>query len=193
MKHLFTIALFALALQSVFPQARPKKNSIDFTTFVGGSYYIGDLNPVKHFNSFTKPAGGIGLRFNHNTRFSTRFNVLYGTIQADDKESSSPGLKARNLNFKSSIIEYSVQGEFNFVDYKMNSNLHFFSPYTFLGIGCFQFNPKGEINNTWQALQPLSTEGQGTSANPGSKKYWLIQVSIPFGVGFKLNLSERID
>jgi hypothetical protein len=43
------------------------------------------------------------------------------------------------------------------------------------------------------ALQPLSTEGQGTSAKPGTRKYRLVQVSIPFGAGFKLNLSERID
>lgn len=192
-RRLLTIILLTCTLQTLFSQRRPKKNSVDFTAFLGGSYYIGDLNQVEHFNSFTKPAGGIGLRFNHNTRFSTRANILFGTIQGDDKASSSPGQKDRNLDFRSKILEYSVQGEFNFVDYKMNSDDKFFSPYTFLGIAGFQFNPKGEIDDTWYALQPLATEGQGTSAKPGSKKYKLFQISIPFGIGFKLNLSERID
>ena len=165
----------------------------EFNLFLGGSYYIGDLNPVGHFNSFTKPAGGIGFRYNYNTRFAVRINIFSGSVQGDDLQSSSLGQKQRKLNFKSPISEYSFQGEFNFLDYRMNSPHKFFSTYAFLGIGGFKFKPQGEINGVWQELQPLSTEGQGTSANPGSKQYKLFQVAIPFGVGFKLNLSEKID
>jgi hypothetical protein len=41
-------------------------------------------------------------------------------------------------------------------------------------------------------LQPLGTEGQGLEGGATKKKYKLTQVSIPFGVGAKANLSKNI-
>ena len=32
--------------------------------FLGGSYYIGDLNPTGHLNSLTRPAAGLVYRHN---------------------------------------------------------------------------------------------------------------------------------
>lgn len=186
------ISIFLILFTPLVNRATNKKPSNEFLVFLGGSYYIGDLNPTGHFNSYTKPAGGIGLRHNYNTRFATRANMFFGGIRGDDSKSTSPYLKQRNLNFKSPITELSIMGEFNFFDYRMNDLHKFVSPYSFIGISLFHFRPKGLFTNTttneksWTELQPLKTEGQG-------KKYWLWQVSIPFGVGFKLNLSEKID
>jgi hypothetical protein len=38
----------------------------------------------------------------------------------------------------------------------------------------------------------LATEGQKTSQNPTQKPYKLVQPSVPFGIGFKLNLAKYI-
>jgi len=160
--------------------------------FVGGSYYIGDLNPYVHFGPQTKPAGGFLFRYNVNTRFSLRANVLFGNIGADDAISSSAAQQQRNLNFSSKIAEFSVQGEFNFLDYQIGNEKKKFSPYIFAGLAVFHFNPIATYGNYKFTLQPLGTEGQGLPGGAGKKKYKLTQVSIPFGIGIKTNLSKNI-
>ncbi len=187
------VFIFIITVFSVFPAlAQKHTKSAEIGIFLGGSYYIGDLNPLIHFNQFTKPAGGIVFRYNFNPRLSARANVLFGGIQADDSYSASAAQQQRNLNFKSPIIEASAQLEFNFLDYEIGNEKRKFSPYIFLGIGVFQFNPHGEINGNWVALQPLGTEGQGLDGGASNRKYKLIQPSIPFGVGIKTNLSNSI-
>lgn len=191
MKNLFFIFLITiLSLQSVFAQKKTK--SAEIGIFLGGSYYIGDLNPLGHFNEFTKPAGGVVFRYNFNPRLSARANVLVGGMQGDDSYSASPGLQQRNLNFKSPLSEASAQLEFNFFDYQIGNEKRKFSPYIFFGLGVFQFSPKGELNGNWVTLQPLGTEGQGLDGSESKRKYKLVQLSIPFGVGIKANLSKNI-
>ena len=63
------------------------------------------------------------------------------------------------------------------------------SAYGFAGIGAFYFNPKGELNGKFYALQPLGTEGQG--AIETRKKYSRIQLCVPMGVGFKYAIDRH--
>jgi len=181
-----------IILSGVELVAQKNTKSAEIGIFLGGSYYIGDLNPIRHFNEFTKPAGGIIFRYNFNPRLAARANVLFGAIQGDDSYSASAGQQQRNLNFKSPITEGSVQLEFNFLDYQIGNEKRKFTPYIFFGLGAFQFNPIGEMNGNWVALQPLGTEGQGLRGGATKKKYKLLQISIPFGVGVKTNLSKKI-
>ena len=51
--------------------------------FMGGSYYIGDLNEV-HFN-LTNPATGIFYKKNIDRRFAIKSSLLYGEIKGSDK------------------------------------------------------------------------------------------------------------
>lgn len=159
--------------------------------FLGGSYYIGELNQ-KHLNQFTKPAGGLVFRYNFNKRLSARANALFGIVEAHDSYAESAAQKQRNLSFKSNIIEGSVQLEFNFLDYEIGNENRKFSPYIFGGIAGYNFKPMGDFGGTWVALQPLGTEGQGLPNGASQKKYKRTQISLPFGVGIKTNLSEMI-
>lgn len=168
------------------------KKSAEIGIFLGGSYYIGDLNPTGHFNQFTKPAGGIVFRYNLNPRLSARANVLFGSLEAHDEFSGSVSQQQRNLSFKSPLTEASAQLEFNFLDYAIGNEKKKFTPYIFFGLAVFQFSPKGQLNNNWVNLQPLGTEGQGLEGGATKKKYKLVQMSIPFGVGIKTNLSKNI-
>jgi opacity protein-like surface antigen len=179
------IPLFSFAQYS-------KSSKIDVGIMVGGSYYIGDLNS-KQFQ-FTKPAGGIVFRYCFNKRAAIRANLLMGSITASDSYSDSQWQRDRNLDFKSSITELSTQFEFNFLNYKIGGNDdQNFSPYIFMGLAGFHFNPQGQTaNGQWVALQPLSTEGEGLPAGSLSHQYKLTQVSIPFGVGFKTGFSKNM-
>ncbi len=190
-KHSFILIFILLA--SLSGNAQRHKKSVEIGVFLGGSYYIGELNPIKHLDQFTKPAGGFVFRYNINPRLSGRASFLFGSIEGHDSFSNSPAAQQRNLNFKSPINELSAQLEFNFLDYQIGNEKHKFSPYIFLGIAGFKFNPQGQLGNgNWVSLQPLGTEGQGLDGGASKKKYKLIQMSIPFGVGAKANLSKNI-
>ncbi len=191
MKKQYFILFIALFIAST-SFAQRNKRTAEVGVFLGGSYYIGELNPIKHVNQFTKPAGGFLFRYNLNKRLAARLNFLFGSIEGHDSFSESEAARQRNLSFKSPINEVSAQLEFNFLDYQIGMEKHKFSPYIFLGLGVFKFNPQGQLNNDWVALQPLGTEGQGLEGGASRKKYKLTQMCIPFGVGAKANLSKNI-
>jgi len=189
-KHFFILIIAPLSALTGY--AQPSKKSAELGIFLGGSYYIGDLNPMGHFNQFTKPAGGIVFRYNFNHRLAFRANALFGGVEGDDSFSNSSSQQQRNLYFKSYITELSTQLEFNFLDYLIGDDSKGFSPYIFGGLAGFHFNPQAKVNNTFYDLQPLGTEGQGLPGGATKKKYKLTQMSLPFGVGVKANLSKNI-
>lgn len=166
--------------------------SSEIGIFLGGSYYTGDLNPSGHFNRFTRPAIGGLYRINFNQRLSAKAIASYGKIEGDDAYSKSESHRNRNLSFRSELMEFAVEGEFNFLPYTTgNKRLSTATPYVFAGIAVYRFNPQGYYKGLWYSLQPLGTEGQG-SVFTDKKTYSLTQFSLPFGVGVKFNTAKRI-
>jgi len=183
--------ILSISLSNSYAQvSAPDRDSQsnEIILLAGISFYIGDLNQTGYFK-YQDPAGGLGYRHNINKRFAIRAQGLYANVHASDADSDDPVQRERNLSFKSVILEGSAQMEFNFLPFKLGTD-YFFSPYLFLGLGGFHFNPKAALNGTWYALQPLSTEGEGTAADPGSKRYSLNSVCIPFGIGFRWSLGK---
>ena len=158
--------------------------TIDFGVFGGGSYYIGDLNPGKHF-LLTKPAYGIIARYVINDRLALRMNILHGKIEGDDAISKFD--ESRQLKFESGITDIGAQIEFNFLKYFTGSRNNFVTPYFFAGLSVVLFNPIADGTK----LQPLGTEGQNNSFE-GRKPYSLTSFTIPFGVGVKYSLTNKI-
>lgn len=187
MKRLFIV--LNLGLLAVFPSYSQKRTT-EVGVFLGGSFYLGDLNPNGFFK-FTQPAIGAMYRYNINNRFSARLTALFGEVEAFDNQSGNSYQQARNLNFRSPIDEISGQFDFNFFEYEIGNPKYNFSPYIFGGFGFFRMNPQGEINGQWVDLQPLHTEGQGTRFNPDAP-YHLIQPCIPFGIGIKVTVFKAL-
>lgn len=159
---------------------------------IGLGYYIGDLNPYKHYPPGTKLAGGLVYRYNFNDRYALRLQGLFGTLQASDSDSDDSLQVLRNLNFKSPLIETSLLLEINFFKYRSKGKEgRNWTPFVFGGLAYFHFNPKAQLDDTWYELQPLGTEGQGTSGR-GGEGYARDAICIPFGAGLKLNVG-RID
>lgn len=159
----------------------------------GISYYMGDINTSK---LFYKPnfMGGIVYRYNFNPRWAFKMNAIYGKIEGDDKDFGN----IRNLNFRSRIVDLSAQIELNFLPYFTGSKKARVAPYIFTGLALFSFNPQTDyvdpLTKETQTvdLQPLSTEGQGTIANPNVGTYSLTQLAVPFGLGCKISLSKIV-
>lgn len=157
----------------------------------GTTYYIGDLNPTRHFNRYSKIGVGLVYKYNFNNRYAFRLMGLYGRLEAYDSALDDPVLVERNLHFRANVWEASGVIEINFFEYRGGKNKKYFTPYVFAGLGYFRADPRAKIDDDWFDLQPLGTEGQGTTQN-GEEKYKLDHMNLPFGAGFKVNVG-RID
>lgn len=184
--------------------------------------YFGDLSPkpgkLSTDISFTRPA--IAFSFSH--RFGPRYTLtgsfLYGALRGSDAESANENnanayyRHTRNLSFRNRIKELSVVAT---IDLFENQSTYIsrvkWTPYVFLGIAVFYNNPQGQVPEyhvdgvtkfdnagQWVDLQPLGTEGQYSTLQPGDanygiKPYHKIQPAIPFGVGARFRLNEVFD
>ena len=181
-------AIFLLLLIPALFSAQANKRTFrqnELGLMFGGSYYIGDLNPRNHF-LYSKPAFGIFIRHSKHYRYAFRAGINYGEIYGNDALSKDPNQIERNLSFKSIVVEANGTAEFNFFDYRIGNEHDRFTLFLFAGLGVFYFNPKADLGdgNGYVALRDLKTEGQ-------SKPYSRVQMSVPFGIGFKLNLSQK--
>lgn len=164
----------------------------------GVSSYSGELVnsivDVKHMHL----AGAIFGRYNMNKYLTFRLQAAYGNVSGNDKDSRLDKDVIRNLHFRSHILEFGVMGEFNFMGYNPVGHGKMFSPYAFLGLSVFNFNPRARHfdpnrDDEWVKLQPINTEGQGSSTFPNRKPYALTQVSIPVGLGFKFAVTSNLN
>jgi hypothetical protein len=159
----------------------------------GVSNYEGDLNSNL---SYKFSQYGIGADFSlvFSKHFRSRLTFYNGEIMASDALSSNPANKNRNLAFRSQITEvgaqivYSLRGIQSGFLARAN-----WTPYIFLGIAIFHFNPQDSIDGNWIYLQPLGTEGQQLHNPQYPAPYALTQVSIPLGFGIDYKLLNNFD
>ena len=188
-RYLILVVLFAA--MPVRAQFWMGKNEIGLT--VGGMNYIGDLNNQSMFGKVNLAFGGL-YRYNFDERWSLRIDVDYGHIEGGNPDY----IERRNLSFHSHLIEGSLRTEFNFFPFSMRDDHFFWTPYIFVGIGFFSYNPQAYYTDPitgvsdWYDLQPLCTEGQGTALAPDRSPYTLMQLSMPFGVGVKYHPSKSL-
>lgn len=186
MKKTLIIFITVLGFISSFSQSE------EFSIFAGGTYYIGDINPNKHFDQNTNPAIGFMYKRNdRNFRYAYRLQFMYGMIEAYDHQNDDPWMQNRDLNFRTPILELAAIMEVNFMKYRPGQIRKLSeTPYLFFGIAGYNFRPKGLYNDKWYDLQALGTEGQNTSVNTDGY-YKLNQIALPVGFGYKKNLNKK--
>lgn len=189
-RKFIALVLFLFIGQSaVQAQYRTNASRSEIGFMVGGSYYIGDLNPFMPYRN-TNLAGGLVYRYNIHSRLSFRANLTYGKLEGYDSDSKEALLVDRNLSFHTNIFELGAGIEFNYFPFQLGHDRYKGTAYVLTEIALFRMNPKtiaddgGEID-----LQPLGTEGQGSSLN--SKSYGLTQLVIPIGLGAKISLGKK--
>lgn len=197
LKDIFTrwntllLSVIFIFIPTTESNAQYKPNQ-EFGILGGTGYYIGDMNST-HFNNL-RVAGGITYRKNFDRRFTFKSSALYTNVYANDENSKEVIKVNRNLKFKSDIIELSGQIEFNFLPYETGNSLYNWTPFIFTGVSIFNYNPQAEgSDGQWYNLQELGTEGQGTTSFPNRKKYSLTQLSVPFGGGVKIGVSDNFN
>ncbi len=166
-----------------------------------GQYYETGISfgAANYYGEFTEGEGlapsefnpviGMFGRYNINRYVSAKVGLTKATVTGTDANSNDPNIRARNLNFRTNIVELAGQVEINLTPFAIREQMRS-APYLFVGVGGFHFNPQAQMRGNWYDLQPLGTEGQTLGENT---KYSRYQMAIPFGIGFKMNLNNKVN
>ncbi len=169
-----------------------KAQMVEIGLMGGMSNYIGDLSDESLVLGSSGTSVGLFGRYNISNFVAVKGFAGYGQLSADDKNSSVAESKLRNLNFFSDVFEFSVHCEYNILENDLrNINTRPFVLYAFGGIGVFNYNPKTSLNDTVYELQPLATEGQGSTVYNDQKRYSLTEFAFPFGVGIRQRIGNN--
>jgi opacity protein-like surface antigen len=181
MRRLILIALFSLSLSLASAQ------TWEAGVFLGSSGYMGDINPIKPLK-FTDLAFGAQIKRNFDGYWSAKLAFMQGKVQGNDANSTNFYQKQRNLSFYSPISELSLQVEFNLFKYLAGDIYGYgsrkVSPYLFLGVGAFSFNPLTEYNGNEIELIAVQTEALAYKNNA---------ISVPYGAGVKYNITGNFN
>ena len=190
MSSALRLVLLSAALAILAPAAAQRKfeQSKTMGFSFGTGYYLGELNPTGHFQGRLQPGFGGFMRFNMTRRFGVRAAVNQTRLLYYDADAQDPWIANRNLHFRNAITEGSVVAEFNYSRYQIGNTKDRFTGSLFAGLSLYSHMPQAEIDGIWYDLQPLGTEGQGTSA--GGDRYATTGFAVPFGFGFKWNLGH---
>lgn len=185
------IFIILLSTAQVKAQFHTFASRSELGPIVGGTFYMGDLNPYMPFKE-TNLAGGLVYRFNIHSRLSFRANFIYGHLEGDDANSSNAFRQNRNLSFHTDIYEGAVGVEFSYFPFQLGHERYKGTAYLLAEIGIFKMNPKTFTDDGDEVeLRSLGTEGQGSELNSKSP-YKLTQLVLPIGVGAKMSLSKRV-
>jgi len=147
----------------VFSQSRTELGLL-----LGTSYYQGDINSSKLFYA-PSPAFGLLVKYNFSDHLTSTLKSSYGKLKGDDADFSDVENQQRGASFSTPYFDISMILEFNFFPYNssgyIEKNKKRFSPFMFAGVG---------INYLFNS---------GGFENP---------VTIPFGLGIKYNIFERL-
>lgn len=172
-----------IILVAVFNVLGQAQKGYEVGPWIGVSNYFGDLNTNFRLDDIG-PAAGIGARYNFGHRVCVKASLNYGYVYASDKESTNNFEKARNLDFKSHIGDFTATGEFNFLPYTHGSRYENFTPYLAFGVSVFYFSPFTTLDGTRHNLRPLGTEGQRVGG-----EYNIISAGLTYGGGFKWDIN----
>lgn len=146
---------------------RAQEYRYEIGAMAGVSFYMGDANKTKLYQN-SGPSGGIVFRINKDFRWALKSDLLLGHLSGDTKHTSDVFPFGRQSSFDRMFYEFGSQIEFNFFNYS--------DKYTYL--------------NT-KRFTPYIFAGLGMTYASGKKS--LFDANIPFGLGLKYRLKDRLN
>ncbi|MFN5334266.1 MAG: DUF6089 family protein [Bacteroidota bacterium] len=159
----------------------------------GAAHYFGDLNTSTGLKR-PHPAIGIFYRKQFNNYTAIRTALYYTQLSYSDKlQANNDFQRRRNLDFKTSIWEFSLMGDFNFFRFNPENPAERFTPFLTFGLGLFHYNPFTIYEGEKYFLRELGTEGQNSAKFPDKKEYGTMALCLPVGIGFKWALNKKVN
>lgn len=170
-QQMLLLAICLMVLQPTFVQSQNFEGGLLF----GLNNYLGDFNDSKMDASDMHLGFGIFARQSLNKHIAFRANLLAGKISGQDMLQQNEG-GSRNYSFESSILEASIQVEWNMLviatqDQEGNT-IKTFQPYLFAGAGAVIYEPS-------VAGMTLDDPDANRNDSPGSQ--WV----FPMGLGLQ--------
>ncbi|AHW62440.1 Outer membrane protein beta-barrel domain-containing protein [Draconibacterium orientale] len=152
----------------------------------------GDMDEDAPFQSFNLNFGAY-FRYNFNARVAMRAMFLTGTFASEGTVEGAP------WEFDKSVQDLTLQAEINYLRYILGKKKLRFSPYVTFGIGVAYFPYNFTVGR-------LATDPDGPAGimgfNPdhpelnggvvGDYEESITTLTIPFGMGFKYTIGERL-
>lgn len=167
----------------------------DYGGGLGVSNYLGDIGgKEKTRRDFvydmklakTRFNAGVFVRYKWMPNVSLKLAFDFIRVEGDDKLTTNPARRYRNLNFRNDLYTLSFTGEwFFYEDPDLGNTYRYrnsFRSYLFAGLAAFYHGPKGLYQGQWIKLRPLQTEGVAYSP---------INFAIPTGLGFYFTFNRR--
>jgi len=183
------------------PAVAQSPQTIEVGPHFGATSYIGDLNVWrnlpqwnwKQLNQFHYDLGAV-VRYNYDTRWS--FRLDYTWLHARAQDPVAAWRPQSLLNFRTTAHDLSLLVEFNFYDYYTGRADKSFSPYIFGGFSGFLYQVRpftgDETLDAYYFCEIGEDDTYDTFTVKQEKESPNNAVSIPFGLGCKLSLSEHL-
>jgi hypothetical protein len=189
---LFFVAALMLNCSRADAQYQSTVQEGEFGISAGAAHYFGDLNTRAKFNR-PKPSVGVFFRKQFGNYIGLRVGAHFAQLGYSDVYNSNEFQHRRNLSFNTNVWELALQGDFNFFKFVPGDPDYRFTPYITLGVGAFSYDPYAYYLGQKVYLRPLGTEGQGYVQYPDRKPYGTMALCVPFGIGFKYNVTPRVN
>ncbi len=134
---------------------------------LGTSFYMGDANKTKLYQN-SGLSGGVIFRYNKDLRWSIKNNFVIGRVSGDTRNSGDQFPYGYHSSFERTFYELGSQVEFNFFNYS--------DKFAYLGS---------------KRISPYVFAGLGVTLGSGSKTF--VDANIPFGMGVKYKLRDRLN
>lgn len=119
---------------------------------------------------------GVIAKWNRSERHSFRASILFSEISGDDADSSDPSRVQRALNYRNSLLEFSLGMEYTFWEFSMYDGKFAHAPYLYTGLTYFQYDN-------------LRLDRQGNIDDLDGKRW---QFSVPMVLGYKFTLTRKL-
>ena len=162
------ITLLSISLTFIFSN---KIYSQEYKYEIGGalgtSSYMGDINKT---NLFLNPglSGGALFRYNMTFNWSIKFNLIAGNVSGSSIDTEYKLPFEKKAVFNRNFADLGAQIEFNFLPYS--------DKYAYIGT---------------RPYTPYVFAGAGVTYADGNSRF--IGLNIPFGVGVKYKLKNRLN
>jgi hypothetical protein len=208
-KHILITFFLFLVFNSLKAQYK-----LELGSSLGSASYIGDVggylpyrndsfgnsykaNFYKKYIKWNTPRVSFNTyaRYKINKWFAVKATLGVVHIEGSDSLNIDPNKLARNLSFRTNILELGANIESNvflrtYVSRKRSSYRRKGAQkrldlrgYFFTGLGAIYFSPRAKYINRIYKLRPLATEGE---------KYSPVSWSLPLGVGFTASFSKNL-
>jgi hypothetical protein len=162
-KFILVIVLFPVVIHA------QRKSDLGF--IAGTDFFISDINP-NSFHLTPRYAFGPIFRYSFNDRYSLRVHGIYAQIAGNEDPDRNITKRPSPVNSTASFINLAAQVEYNFFDYKTGQKPWLWTPYIFGGLG-------------YSVMFASQITPSGVSPNN--------HLTIPFGVGGKVNITRRLS